>query len=276
MININEAYPNSEQFEEFNATDNCIFKKLKECFFKACEESPLDKIHLLKADLKRYEKYANQTYTKKYYYEGICLTSMLDMGWINFEVGEKTVKNDGYKRCPEIVAQILEQFKETAPPSEFFEGISIKSMAVYHFGMGYSQYYHWLEGEIESENINKGTLLPPQAKTPIIEQYIEGPKLSMKQIALKYVYEGKGITKENCNEIVKQYGHNSGQKLYQEYGKFIHKTNRTGRPTPATPKKFENKIYLIGSVIDILEAPYKQRAIDELSILEMNYKNEDE
>src|SRR5690606_33823830 len=42
-------------------------------------------------------------------------------------------------------------------------------------------------------------------------------KLTIKQIALIYIYKNKRITENNANEIVKEYGHKSGRKLYQMY-----------------------------------------------------------
>ena len=92
-------------------------------------------------------------------------------------------------------------------------------------------------------------------------------KLTINQIALKYVYEGRQITRANCNEIAKQYGHKSGEKLFQQYNLFSSAANRKGVPHPCTPKKLQNKIDLIESVISLLPMDKRQRANDELSIL---------
>ncbi len=100
------------------------------------------------------------------------------------------------------------------------------------------------------------------------------PTLSLNQIALKYVYESKQITRENGNEIARQYGHTSGEKLFQQYTYYSSAANRKGKPTPLTQKKLSNKIELIESVIAILPTDKKQRAVDELKILKSIFDTE--
>lgn len=92
-------------------------------------------------------------------------------------------------------------------------------------------------------------------------------KLTLKQIALKYSYEGNQITRQNGNEIAKKFGHNSGDKLFQEYTYFTSTANRKGKPINCTAKKLRNKIELIESVIKIIPEHKRQRAIDEVAIL---------
>ncbi|MFC7773316.1 hypothetical protein [Flavobacterium sp. GCM10027622] len=99
------------------------------------------------------------------------------------------------------------------------------------------------------------------------------PQLSIKQIALKLVYEGAVVNRNNSQAIVKEYGHTSGEKLFQEYTYFSSQANRKGNPSPQTLKKFDNKIELFESVIQLLSEPHKQRALDELNILKMNRDN---
>jgi hypothetical protein len=91
------------------------------------------------------------------------------------------------------------------------------------------------------------------------------PEFTMKEIALRYVYEEKAITKENSNEIAKSFGHNSGHKLYLDFNFYSDKTNRKAKPE--TKKTMENKIELFEKVIEVLPDKYKQKAIDELKIL---------
>jgi hypothetical protein len=93
------------------------------------------------------------------------------------------------------------------------------------------------------------------------------PELSINQIALKFVYEGFQITRENGNEIAKKYGHNSGEKLFQKFTYYSSPTNRKGKPIPYTPKKLNNKIQLIESVIELLSTDIQERAKDEVKIL---------
>lgn len=100
------------------------------------------------------------------------------------------------------------------------------------------------------------------------------PELSINQIALKYFYENKSITRDNGNEIAIQHGHNSGEKLFQRFTFFSSTTNRTGRPTPCTPKKLNNKIQLFEGVILLLPKNSQQRAKDEIQILKNIYDTE--
>jgi hypothetical protein len=100
------------------------------------------------------------------------------------------------------------------------------------------------------------------------------PKLTIDQVALFHVYEGLPVTRENAEGIVKQYGHTSGDALFNKFIKFSATTNRIGKPQPNTPQKLQNKINLIGSVIPLLSEPKKQRAIDEQNILKKIFENE--
>ena len=110
--------------------------------------------------------------------------------------------------------------------------------------------------------------LPPQ---PIVKQK---PELKIDQIALKYAYEGLQITRGNSNEIAKEYGHNSGEKLFQRFTYFSSSANRKGRPNLCTPKKLDNKIKLIESIIELLPTDKQERAKDEVSILKKIYEAE--
>lgn len=99
-------------------------------------------------------------------------------------------------------------------------------------------------------------------------------KLKLRQIALLYVYNGKNITLENSSNIAKEYGHTSGDKLYQFYNHYRYRTNRIAKPTPYTPKKTKNKIDLVNSVIELLPKDKQQQAKDELNILKNHYDND--
>ena len=80
------------------------------------------------------------------------------------------------------------------------------------------------------------------------------PQLTLRQIALKYCYEGQSITKRD------------GEKLYQHYTKYLQPVSRT--KTEDTKKKSQNKIKLIESVIaQLTNSQHKQKATDELNIL---------
>lgn len=99
-------------------------------------------------------------------------------------------------------------------------------------------------------------------------------ELKIDQIALIHVYEGKQVTRDNGNEIAKQYNHSSGEKLFQRFTYFSSTANRKGKPTPCTPKKLSNKIELFKSIINHLSDNAKQRANDEVNILETIFENE--
>lgn len=110
--------------------------------------------------------------------------------------------------------------------------------------------------------------LPPQ---PIVKQK---PELKIDQIALKYAYEGLQISRENGNEIAQKHGHNSGEKLFQRFTYFSSSANRKGKPSLCTPKKLDNKIKLIESIIELLPTDKQGRAKDEVSILKKIYDAE--
>lgn len=100
------------------------------------------------------------------------------------------------------------------------------------------------------------------------------PNLSIDQIALKYAYEQEQITRANGNEIARQYGHTSGEKLFQRYTHYSKASNRRGKPRLCTPKKLENKMKLVESIIDILSIDKQTKAKEEISILKKIYDEE--
>jgi len=99
-------------------------------------------------------------------------------------------------------------------------------------------------------------------------------KLKIDQIALKYAYEELQITRDNGNRIAKEYGHNSGEKLFQRFSHYSSAANRKGKPTLCTPKRLINKIKLIESIIDLLPIDKQERAKDEVLILKNIYDAE--
>jgi hypothetical protein len=99
------------------------------------------------------------------------------------------------------------------------------------------------------------------------------PQLSINQIALKYVYEYSTITRNNGDQIAKEYGHNSGEKLFQRFTFFSSNANRKAEPNGCTPKLLKNKIDLIKSVIDILPFDKQETAKNDVSKLESIYND---
>lgn len=112
--------------------------------------------------------------------------------------------------------------------------------------------------------------ITPLLKTDISDKD-KKPELTISQVALKLFYEGVNVTRDNCNELIKKYGYNSGDKLYNEYSFFSSTSNRKGNPDPPTKLRFQNKIKLFEGVIEVLNQDKKQRAIDELTIIKGNY-----
>ncbi|MDD3875846.1 MAG: hypothetical protein PHT69_04450 [Bacteroidales bacterium] len=125
----------------------------------------------------------------------------------------------------------------------------------------------WIKAELARSEYemkcNKSEPQPPKEK----------PGLTINQIALKYVYESISITNDNCNEIAKDFGL-KGQRLLNQYNYYSSPINRKEPPFNYTQKIFKNKIKLFKSVIEILPEACKQKASDELKILEYHYNNE--
>lgn len=150
---------------------------------------------------------------------------------------------------------------------------------------GKEKYYDAQKNFLETKlrlaatNINIVTEYLQKSITPQPEENKNGHQINtsgktIKQIALKHIYEGKPITRNNGDEIAIKNGFISGEKLFQEYTKFRSRANRIGRPVPCTPKKLKNKIELFQKVINMLPESKRQQAIDEVTILENIYNNE--
>lgn len=131
----------------------------------------------------------------------------------------------------------------------------------------------------ETKDYCKNTLIPEiNAKIKAYElgkkfiPTIQAPKHEIKEIALKYVYEGLQITRSNADAIISDYGLKSGEKLYQKFSFYSSRANRKG--DPGTKKKLANKIKLLGRVILLLKENNRELAIDEMKALEIIYKEE--
>lgn len=86
----------------------------------------------------------------------------------------------------------------------------------------------------------------------------------MNEIALICFYNGVTIKQENSNKIAVEYGHKSGQKLFQYYSSYINQSNRIGQDTPM---KIKNQIKRIEKIMKVLNNTSSKRAIDEMNIL---------
>lgn len=101
--------------------------------------------------------------------------------------------------------------------------------------------------------------------------------LTMKQIALKFVFEKKQITEQNKNNIAANYNwisKNSGEKLKREYDYFQKRNNRIGQIKDQTPKKQKNRIELFESVLSLLEGDTIEIQ-NEIEILKSKMENDD-
>jgi len=124
----------------------------------------------------------------------------------------------------------------------------------------YYKYREWLKKQFK------------QFKKEKKDSEIKKPEFTIRQIALKLVYEDKTVSENNCDEIIKQFGHNSGRKLYLRFNYYHKLVNRTG--DPGTPTKMNNKINLIESVIKTLPENRRSKAKDELNILKARFDSE--
>lgn len=122
-------------------------------------------------------------------------------------------------------------------------------------------------------NNDKAVETPIAVDSPVLEPEAQD-KMSISEIALKYVYEGVQITRGNSNDIAREYGHTSGEKLFQRYTFFLSTANRKARPHPCTEKKLKNKIELIEKVIDKLPEENRGKALDEVNILKSIFNSE--
>jgi hypothetical protein len=99
----------------------------------------------------------------------------------------------------------------------------------------------------------------------ITEEKSQENKLTISEIALKYFYEGKIITRENAKKHLEGTGHNTGDKLYNEFCKWSNNTDRKAYPEGKV--KLQNKIKLFKKVIALLPEDKNGKAKDELKIL---------
>jgi hypothetical protein len=93
-------------------------------------------------------------------------------------------------------------------------------------------------------------------------------KLTIDKIALKLVYEGASLPREKANIIITDYGHTSGEKLFQRFTFYSNESNRRANPS-GTIKVLKNKIKLFESVIELLPNEKRSKAIDEVKYLKV-------
>ncbi|WP_305033451.1 hypothetical protein [Hymenobacter convexus] len=132
----------------------------------------------------------------------------------------------------------------------------------------------WLNEQIEiqkliarrdlSEAVPAGLAKSDGRAGPAIKEQVPVPTLSLRQIALLYVYQGKAMP-TNADAIALKYGHTSGRKLRELYIEMDHRTNRLGMDN----KQMRNiMIKNISAVIPYLADAALQKATSELLELE--------
>lgn len=93
-------------------------------------------------------------------------------------------------------------------------------------------------------------------------------KLSLPALALILIYEGKYLQRgSKADELALQAGHNSGDRLYNEYSKYSTADNRTGFEHD-TANKGRNMIKRIQEALPELSVKAKQNAENEISTIE--------
>ncbi|WP_026449919.1 hypothetical protein [Aequorivita capsosiphonis] len=98
------------------------------------------------------------------------------------------------------------------------------------------------------------------------------PELTLKQVALLYIYNGDHITRENGNSIAEKFGHTSGEKLYQNYNKYALSTDRNSSDSKT---KDRNLLKDIEKVISYLPKAKQENPKGEAERLRNTIQNND-
>jgi hypothetical protein len=106
---------------------------------------------------------------------------------------------------------------------------------------------------------------PLDTPAPVATPAPGAGQLSLRQVALLHVYEGKVIPKA-ADAIAQLYGHKSGAKLYAHYLTVSQRAGRTG--VDIAGQKLAPMIKDIAAVIDRLTGSVRQLAESELQTLE--------
>jgi hypothetical protein len=113
----------------------------------------------------------------------------------------------------------------------------------------------------------------PVVETPDQLKDVARPnKLTVTQAALFCHYTGRVITRKNGAEIAREYGHTSGDALFNKYTFYQSKANRIGNPE--TKKKLSNKIQLFEKVAALLAGSAKNQIMSDLNSLQTTYSSQ--
>jgi hypothetical protein len=98
----------------------------------------------------------------------------------------------------------------------------------------------------------------------------DGKKFSIKQIALIHYYNGIAINEDNCDKVINEYGHNSGQKLKLVYNEFNKNLTRTKE---LTHTELQNRIKDIVSILEYITNDKQSKANDQLNKLKIDLED---
>jgi hypothetical protein len=135
---------------------------------------------------------------------------------------------------------------------------------------------YWLSRNSQFQNLKKiQQLITPQPYTKSLKISPNGiMRFSIDEYALKLTYEGRQVTRTNADVIIREIGLTSGEKLFQRFTYWQSNANRTGKPTPLTPTKFQNKIKMFRKIAELLTDRAKEHAQRDLNTLQTLYDNE--
>ena len=122
--------------------------------------------------------------------------------------------------------------------------------------------------EAETKLNKIGYTLFSEPKSPPAQEVVrpvKSDKLTLRQVALLHIYKGKVIPKA-ADAIAKEYGHQSGAKLYSHYLTVSQRAGRTGEDIEG--QKLAPMIKTIKGLIPHLSGPARQQAESELQTLE--------
>lgn len=205
--------------------------------------------------------------------------------YTSFGISPETTFEEAGKQFKEMLHNVGQCLAEVERKAEVDYDTTIESIKAYLTARGlalpkdfkafwdwyviyYGDYLAEYELDIKQEQINEYSLKLTAKLDNRETPPHKAERITLKQIALIYAYEGKYITDQNSNEVAREYGYTSGHKLKQEYDYFRKPINRKGLPAIVTNKTIQNKINLLNSVLPYLTDNNKSKVNDEVKILE--------
>jgi hypothetical protein len=94
--------------------------------------------------------------------------------------------------------------------------------------------------------------------------------LTLGQVALIRFFNQEPVTRQNHNAIARQYGHTSGEKLFQKYTYYTGNANRKG--AEGSLAKLKNKIVLFESILAYIVDSQLPRITTEIVALKALYQ----